>query len=88
MSLPLFLGAIWVIAATVTALLPMRMQYVPGLSLLIAAPVLLIWIGVEHGWWVAALGLAGFVSMFRNPLRYFWRRARGEQPELPKEFKR
>lgn len=84
MSLSVIVACLWVFAATVTALLPMRRQYVPGLSLLVAAPLILIWLGAEHGWWLAALGLAGFVSMFRNPLIYFWRRARGERPEIPK----
>ena len=84
MSLSLTLAALWAIAATIVALLPMRLQYVPGVTLLIAAPVLLGFIGYEHGVWIALLGLAGFVSMFRNPLRYFYRRARGESPEIPR----
>lgn len=84
MSLPLILGALWVVAAAIVAMLPMRRQYVPGVALLIAAPLLILWIGYAHGWIWAALGLAAFVSMFRNPLRYFWRRFRGERPELPR----
>ena len=84
MSLSLTLAALWAIAATIVALLPMRLQYVPGVALLVAAPFLLGFIGFEHGLWVAALGLAGFVSMFRNPLRYFYRRALGEIPEIPR----
>ncbi len=75
MSLSLLLGIFWALAATVTALLPMRFQFVPGLTLLILAPVLICFIGYQHGFWVALLGLAAFVSMFRNPLRYFWRKA-------------
>ena len=81
MSTSLLLACFWVLAATVTAMLPMRMQYPPGILLLILAPLLLIYIGMEHGVWVALLGLAGFVSMFRNPLRYFWKKFRGETPE-------
>ena len=84
MSWSLIFGAIWVLAATVTALLPMRLQYPPGLTLLFAAPVILAFIGFEHGIWIALLGVAGFVSMFRNPLIYFYRRARGDRPEIPK----
>lgn len=83
MSLSLVSGCFWVLAATVVALLPMRHQYVPGVALLIAAPALIGFIGWQHGWVFAALAAAAFVSMFRNPLRYFWRRARGEKPELP-----
>jgi len=41
-----------------------------------------VFIGVQHGIWVALLGLAGFVSMFRNPLIFLWRMARGEKPEV------
>ncbi|MEM7471371.1 MAG: DUF2484 family protein [Pseudomonadota bacterium] len=84
MSISLTLAALWAIAATIVALLPMRLQYVPGVTLLIAAPLLIAFIGYEHGVWIALLGLAGFISMFRNPLRYFYRRARGERPEIPR----
>lgn len=59
-------------------MLPMRRQYVPGVILLGAAPVLIVWLGLDHGWLVAGLATAGFVSMFRNPLRYFWRKWRGK----------
>jgi hypothetical protein len=84
MSPSLLLASLWVVAATVTALLPMRRQYVPRVTLLVLAPFLLGYIGWQHGFWIAALGLAAFVSMFRNPLRYLWRRARGEKPEIPR----
>jgi hypothetical protein len=49
----------------------------PGVLLLAAAPLLLIWIGSAHGWLWAGFGLFAFVSMFRNPLIYFARRALG-----------
>jgi hypothetical protein len=81
---PIILSALWVLAATITALLPMRRQYVPGATLLILAPLLIIWLGHTHGWWVSVLAALAFVSMFRNPLRYFWRRARGEDVEVPR----
>ena len=84
MSLSLLLGCFWVLAATVVAFLPMRRQVPPGIVLLIAAPILLIFIGYEHGGLVAFAGTAAFVSMFRNPLRHLWRRARGEKLEIPK----
>jgi len=74
---PLVLGALWVLAATATAFLPMRRQMVPGFALLIAAPVLLVWIGLTHGWLWVAFGLFAFVSMFRKPLRYLALRALG-----------
>ncbi|WP_411890698.1 DUF2484 family protein [Yoonia sp. SDW83-1] len=84
MSLPLIIGCLWVLAATIVALLPMKHQYKPGLTLLIAAPFLIVWIGYAHGWVFGVLGLLAFVSMFRNPLIYLYKRARGERPEIPK----
>ena len=77
----------WVFAATGVAMLPMRHQYIPGIALLIAAPLLILWIGLSVAWWAAALALAAFVSMFRNPLRYFWAKARGQNPQLPPELR-
>ncbi|MBD3678969.1 MAG: DUF2484 family protein [Rhodobacteraceae bacterium] len=85
MSLSLVLGLFWVFAATVVALLPMRMQYPPGIMLLIAAPVLIVLIGREHGAWVGVLALAAFLSMFRRPLSYLARKAMGLQVRRPKE---
>ena len=77
MSTSLLLAALWVLAATGVAMLPMRHQFPPGVLLLAAAPVLIIWLGYDFGW-IASLGaLAAFVSMFRNPLRYYWRKWRG-----------
>ncbi|MEO0389881.1 MAG: DUF2484 family protein [Pseudomonadota bacterium] len=82
----LYLCIAWVLASTCVAMLPMRHQFIPGIVLLAAAPVLIVLIGVHVGWWAAALGLAAFVSMFRNPLRYFLARALGQTPELPPEI--
>lgn len=80
----LWVCIVWVLASAAVAMLPMRHQYVPGVTLLIAAPALIIWIGYDVAWWAGALALLAFVSMFRNPLRYFWARLTGKQPELPK----
>ena len=80
----LVLSALWVVAATIVAFLPMRHQYAPGIFLLLAAPALIFFIGRELGWLAAGLALLAFLSMFRNPLRYFWKRARGQKPEIPK----
>ena len=84
MSLSLILAFLWVVASTLVALLPMRHQYVPGVGLLIAAPILIGVIAWEHGWLAGGLALAAFISMFRNPLHYLWKRARGKHPEIPK----
>ena len=83
----LWLWIAWALASTVVAILPMRHQYIPGVALLIAAPLLILWIGIAVTWWAAILALVGFVSMFRNPLRYLWAKARGHDPQLPKELR-
>jgi hypothetical protein len=80
----LWASVLWVFASVATAMLPMRYQYIPGITLLIAAPVLIFLIGSKVGWWFGLLALAAFVSMYRNPLRYFWAGARGHKPDLPK----
>ena len=81
-------GCFWVLAATVTAMLPMQRQMVPGLILLATAPLIIAWIGWQHGWIFAILGLLAFLSMFRNPLKYLWKKARGGKPDLPEEIRR
>jgi Protein of unknown function (DUF2484) len=83
----LYVCIAWVFAATAVAMLPMRHQYVPGVVLLIAAPLLILWIGIAVAWWAGLLALAAFVSMFRNPLRYLWAKARGRNPQLPPELR-
>lgn len=86
MSTSLILGCFWVLASAVTAMLPMRRQMVPGIALLLAAPVLLWFIAQDYGFWVFALTLLAAVSMFRNPLIYFARRAMGLPVSLPVEM--
>ncbi len=77
MSPALIAAALWVIAASAVAFLPMRRQFAPGFVLLATAPVLIIWIGAVHGWIWSAIGLAAFISIFRRPLWYLGRRALG-----------
>lgn len=80
--------SLWVIVGAVTAFLPLRRQMIPGLVLILTAPALLVWIGLLYGWvWVAA-GVLAFGSMFRSPIRYFYRRARGLPVDLPPEFRK
>lgn len=83
MSLSLTFGAIYVLCAAVVAMLPIRRQYWPAGIMLILAPVLLAFIGYQHGWIWFVIGMLAFLSMFRNPLRYLWKKARGEAVELP-----
>lgn len=71
----LFLGFLWVIAASLTALLPLRRQFLPGWCLLILAPFLLIWIGRDYGFGWLALGLFAVLSFFRRPLLHLALRA-------------
>ena len=87
LSAPLISGCLWIIAAAATAMLPLRLQRYPGLPLLIAAPVLLVWIGEVHGWLWLAAGLFAFLSMFRRPLNYLGRKALGLPAELPVELR-
>ncbi len=78
-------GIIWVLAATLVALLPMRYQFAPGFALLLLAPVLIFRLGAEFGWLAAVAALAAFISMFRKPLVYYARKMTGRiPPEGPK----
>ena len=81
MSLSVGLAVFWAIASTVVAFLPMRNQYVPGAALLFSAPLLILFLGYQHGWLWTLPALLAFVSMYRNPLRYFWRKWRGQELE-------
>lgn len=79
----LWMCVLWVFASAACAMLPIRHQYVPAVTLLIAAPVLLFFIGQQVGWIPALLGLAAFISMFRNPLRFIIAKLRGQNPQVP-----
>ncbi len=85
MSLSVLLAFLWVVASAIVAMLPMRHQYAPGLPLLLVAPVLIIWIGYDHGWGFSVVGLLAFGSMFRHPLRYLTRKALGLSVSRPEE---
>jgi hypothetical protein len=85
---PLIAAILWVLAATVTALLPFRRQFAPGILLLAAAPVLIGWLWWDHGALAGVAALAAFVSMFRNPLRYLVRRALGLPVKSPQDIAR
>lgn len=78
-----WLSILWVFASVGVAMLPMRRQYVPGVALLLAAPVLIVMIGLQMGWLIAALALAAFVSMYRNPLKFLIAKLRGQNPQVP-----
>ncbi|SMX33821.1 DUF2484 family protein [Actibacterium lipolyticum] len=85
MTLSLTLACFWTLAAAITAMLPMRMQYPPGLTLLILAPAVIGFLAWQHNVWVVLLAVGAFASMFRNPLIYLYRRARGLPARRPEE---
>ena len=43
----LWLCVLWVFASAIVAMLPMRKQYFPGVALLLAAPVLIVLVGIQ-----------------------------------------
>ncbi len=77
MTLSLTLAILWVFASTIVAFLPMERQYRPGALLLVSAPLLIVALGWDFGWIAGVAALAGFVSMYRNPLKYLWAKAMG-----------
>ncbi len=79
MSLALILACLWVLGSAIVAMLPYRMQFPPGIALLVLSVPLVAFVGYSHGWIWAVIIVAAVVSMFRNPLRYFWRKARRKE---------
>ncbi len=77
MGTPLVLAFLWVVAATVVAFLPMRLQVVFGFFLALSAIALIVWLSVSLSPWIGVAALAAFVSMFRKPLGYFARHLTG-----------
>lgn len=84
MTPSIIIACLWVIASAIVAFFPMKNQYVPGITLLLVAPAIILWLAFDFGWLFGLLALFAFVSMFRNPLLYIYRRLRGEKPEIPK----
>ena len=79
----LFLSVAWVFASAGVAMLPIRQQFIPVALLLALAPVLLVLIALQVGWFMSVLGIAALVSMFRNPLMFILAKLRGQNPQLP-----
>ncbi|MFD2738529.1 DUF2484 family protein [Sulfitobacter aestuarii] len=73
---------LWICAAAGAALLPPRHRYIPGLSLMLAAPVLLGGVVARTGWLPGALALCAFLSISRAPLCTLLKQMRGSEPEL------
>lgn len=74
MTTPLLLSCLWVIAAAITALLPMRAQILPGVVLAVLALPLLATLAGAHGAGAAGAGLLAAGSIFRRPLAAALRR--------------
>jgi hypothetical protein len=75
-----------VFVSAACAMLPMRYQYVPAVILLIAAPILILLIGIQVSAWVAIAAIVASISMFRNPLRYLWAKICSQNLQRPPEF--
>lgn len=75
MSSALLAACLWIVGASLTALLPLRQQVAPGLTLLIVAPVIVAWLSLAHGAWIAALAALAVAASFRRPLAHLVRRA-------------
>ncbi|MGR3624136.1 DUF2484 family protein [Pseudophaeobacter sp.] len=77
----IFAAILWVFATSFVAMLPVERHYLPGRILLLLAPVLLIWLGWEHGWGAVAFGLFAVASMYRRPIRYYWAKLRQKKED-------
>lgn len=85
MTPSLIAAALWVVAATLTAFLPIRRQIVPGTLLGLAGLGLVVWIGQENGWIWTVIALLAFVSLFRNGFKVIPALLRGEKITIPDE---
>ncbi len=77
------LGCLWVLAVTAIAMLPMRRQFVPGIVLLMLAPVLIWMLWQEFGWMVGCFGIFALFSMFRRPVRFYTKKFLGQGDVSP-----
>ena len=78
MSLALTLACLWVLASAIVAMLPIRFHWRLGFLLLLLSVPLVGFVGYTHGWIWTAVILFAVASMYRNPLRYFAKRAFGK----------
>lgn len=71
MSLSLTLACLWVLAASVTAMLPSKRNHWPAAYALIATGIpLLGYVTLQHGPWIGLACLAAGASILRWPLIY------------------
>lgn len=76
-----FVAIFWVFATTAVAMLPVQKHYVPGRILLCLAPVVVIWLGVDHGWGAVLFGAFAVISMYRRPIKFYWTKWRQSTEE-------
>lgn len=60
---------IWALATMGLAPLPIKYQILPGIGLLLALPVLLVWLARDHGALPVVVCIFAAVSLFRKPLK-------------------
>lgn len=81
MSLSLTLACLWVVAATVIALLPSKRHHWPQAYILIAIGLPIIgFVFYENGIVTALMVLVAGVSILRWPVIYLWRWLRRQLP--------
>ncbi|MCB2109770.1 MAG: DUF2484 family protein [Defluviimonas sp.] len=79
MTISLVLACLWVVAATILALLPSRSgHWRSAYALVVLGIPILGWVTYQHGPWVGLLALAGGASILRWPLIRLWGRIRGK----------
>ena len=69
---PITATLVWLLAVIALAPLPMAWQRRLGLPLLMAFPVLLVWLARAHGILPVLLLFAAALSLFRKPLAHLW----------------
>ena len=74
MNASLVLACLWVITASVTAMVPSRRHHWPAAYVLIALGLpLLAFLAWQNGPWIALAALAAGASILRWPVRYLFR---------------
>lgn len=77
MSAPVIAACLWVVTATLIAMLPSKDYHWRAAYVLIAVGIpILGWVTLREGPWVGLLVLAAGASILRWPVIYLWRWAR------------
>ena len=74
MSAPVIAACLWVVTATLIAMLPSKDYHWRAAYVLIAVGIPIVgWVTLQNGPLVALLVIAAGVSVLRWPALYFWR---------------